>query len=129
MAGFKKEIINPVEYLHNIYGISCAHINFDPKLNRCDAQYQIIREQSSDGTLIFKYKMLEEVLNLLTSMSSYYKPHSPDSSRKLIGMRYTVGCMRLATVYGSVSLPAGRFPGERNRVRISVIADFVYADD
>jgi len=40
-------------------------------------------------------------------------------------MRYVVGPMLLSTVFGVVDLKCGRYPGQRERVRIPVICEVV----
>jgi hypothetical protein len=44
-------------------------------------------------------------------------------------MHYIIGDARLATVFGEVDLPAGRYPGQRDRVRIAVKAIPIYSTE
>lgn len=97
-------------------------ITYDPTLK---PQYRIIRQQSHDGTQMFTSQMLAQAMEPLLCGTSYYKPEPPEA-----GMvpRYTVGKIKLAIAYGRVKLPAGEYPGQRERITIPVRVEWVRQD-
>lgn len=115
MSNWSRQRLNPVDQL-KMLGLPCDHITYDPKLRR--GEYDIIRGSTHDGTLIFTRELISKALINLADRSSYYKPKGWKE-----GMRYRVGPVRIATVFGTVNLPCGRFPGERQRVTIPVITE------
>lgn len=98
------------------------HIEYDPSLK---PQYRIRRGCAHDGTLLFSVELMRDALMPLFDRVSYYKRmgEPPD------GMipKYTIGPIKRFSVYGKVDLPAGRFPGERERVVIPVRCEYVDA--
>ena len=111
----RREWINPLDYIRDQMGIAEAGewITFDPKV---DYQYRIIRQQSHDGLVAFTEELIARALLPLVTRTSFYKPAGePDKFR-----HYVVGWLRLATAYGMVDLPCGRYPGQRERLTIPV---------
>lgn len=92
-----------------------SHITYDPHLK---PQYRIRRGTKHDGTLIFTIEVMRIALQNLIERTSYYKPHGEPTGP----MEYTVGPIYLFCVYGMVDLPIGRYPGQRERVVIPVVA-------
>jgi len=130
MAKFRKERLNPLEVMNLQYGITrIPHVVFDPSLKRGDAQYCIARQQSHDGTQMFTCWMFDEVLINLINAKSCYAKDMPDKNRKLIWIKYRIGYLSLATVYGRVKLKGGTYPGQSERMRLPVICEYVYEDE
>lgn len=121
MANISKQRLNPIELMNN-WKWPTSHVSFDENLK---GDYQIIRGTSHDGTAIFEDELLQQTLINLASGTSFFKKDEPDFTR-LKEIRYTVGYLNLATVYGSVDLPAGNYPGEKQRARIAVKCEYVY---
>jgi hypothetical protein len=93
-------------------------ITYNPKLNkRNGAQYDIIRQTTHDGTLIFEQELIGRVIENLYNKSSYSKT---DKQEGVIDRSYEVGDISIATIYAIVELPAGKYPGERQRARLPV---------
>ena len=118
--GWHRERINPIDYLKKL-GWPTEHVTYDPKMRKGD--YSIIRQTTHDGTLLFTLELLERTLHPLASRTSCHK--SQESEARPENMRYVVGPLRIATVYGTVKLPCSdtmRYPGERQRTRIPVRA-------
>ncbi|EOU9618858.1 hypothetical protein ACOJM8_000955 [Klebsiella aerogenes] len=129
MSKFKREKLNPITVIENHLGIKCEHITHDPSMRPSDAHYQIVRQCSHDGTSAFTWELLTETVINLARMKSFSKKFPPDESKKLVGIKYTVGMIWLSTVYGRVELPAGECPGQRERTRISVTCEYLYSED
>jgi hypothetical protein len=89
-------------------------IKYDPKVK---PQYRIIRQQSHDGTQFFTNELFYTAMDPLFQRTSYFTPEPPKEGMRPI---YTIGVIRLVTVHGMVDVPAGRFPGQRERLVIPV---------
>ena len=113
---FRKARHNPIELMLKLYpDASLRHITYDPKLKK--GEYEIIRQGTHDGTLIFTQEILQKsVLNILNE-TSYYIKTKPDWSR-LKGIVYTIGKIKHCTVYGDVSM--------KERIRFPVICEYIY---
>lgn len=129
MSNWRREKINPVKFINDNWpDIDTSHIVYDPNFKRQDRQYWIIRGGGHDGTQIFTFEMLRDAVAPLVTQQSCFKRDIIENDVGLIGMRYRVGPMLLSTVYGMVDLRCGRYPGQRERVRIPVISTKVYAE-
>lgn len=124
MNGFSKYKINPVEYLKKHFDLELPHITFDPSLTRFNCQYQIIRQQSTDGTTSLTHKMVCEILHLIANEESVYKPLQPEQGKTPTGIKYIVGNLQIVAAYGIVQLRAGKYPGESQRYRLPIISEF-----
>ena len=116
MKAFERHRINPIDWMR-ARGWPVDHITYDPKMRKGD--YSIIRGSTHDGTLLFTQELIEEALVHLAAKASFHKPREAEFNAAK-DVRYVVGPMRMATVFGRVNLPAGRYPGQRERVRIPV---------
>lgn len=93
-------------------------ITYNPIINRLNgADYDITRQTTHDGTLIFEHELIIRVIENLANKSSYSKKHDMHG---VIDISYEVGDISIATIYGMVQLPAGKFRGERQRARLPV---------
>ncbi len=128
MAGFSRIKLNPVDVVRDRFGVELNHIAYDPSLRKADCHYQVIRQTSHDGTSLFTHELLASALVEIAKMHSYSKKIPPKDWGKVIAIKYTLGPLWLTTVYGRVNLPAGNYPGEKQRVRMSVVCEYVYAD-
>lgn len=126
MKKFHKTILDPLFLIRSKFGVECSFIRYDPGLKRSNSQYCIIRQVSHDGTLMFQNDLLIKTLRNLVERISYHKQNPPDPSRKLVGVNYVVGDLWLSTVYGTVKLGSGNFPGQSQRARIPVVCEWVY---
>lgn len=113
-----REYVNPIKMLEDWgFRFPHDHITVDPDV---EPEYRIYsRKTTHDGTLIFTLEALIDAMTRLVEKRTYYKPSEPDWSR-VRDIRYTIGLARLATVFGLVDLPCGRFPGQRERITIPV---------
>jgi hypothetical protein len=95
------------------------HITFDANV---EPQYYIVRQTTHDGTCMFSMDMFQSAMQPLLYGLSYYKPMGlpPDGCDVV----YTVGEARHVSVFGKVSLPCGRYPGMRERIRIPVKCEY-----
>jgi hypothetical protein len=120
MSNWTRERINPVEELKR-RGWPTDHITYDPNMRKGD--YSINRQQTHDGTMLFTMQMIEEPLALLAFRQTFHKPREKEFLDNEEGVRYVVGPMRLATVFGTVKLPCSetsKYPGQRERLRLPV---------
>lgn len=93
-------------------------ITYNPKLSKQnDAQYDIVRQSTHDGTLIFERELIGRVIENLANKTSYSKK---DEQEGVIDISYEVGNISIATVFGLVELPIGKYQGERQRARLPV---------
>nr|DAM52222.1 MAG TPA: hypothetical protein [Caudoviricetes sp.] len=128
MSNFRGEKLNPLEVIKQQIGITCDHITYDPTLRKSKSQYQRIRQCSHDGTMIFTCELLADTLLDLINMRSYAKNFPPEEGKTVVGIKYTVGSLWLSTVWGTVELPAGTYPGQCQRTRMSVVCEYIYAE-
>ena len=129
MAGFRKKRINPFNVVKYTWPeADVSHITLDPSLREGD--FQVIREMKSDGTLIFTQQLLQEALLNIVNGNSYKVSEDVDWDN-LLQIRYTVGEMRMATVYGLVHLNCSKttkYRGQRERVKMWVKCEYVYKE-
>lgn len=119
----ERAYFNPIDWLV-ARGADCSHITFDPSVK---AEYRIVRGTTHDGTQLFTEEVIGRALGPLANRSSFYKGTEPDWE-KVVGIRYTVGLARHATVYGEVLLPVSathRYPGLRERITVAVRCEYV----
>lgn len=99
------------------------HVTFDPEM---EPQYHIRRGSTNDSTLILQIELIERALLPLINCETYYLPMGlPDEG---FVPQYTVGRIRLATVFGMVNLPCGRYSGQRQRLVIPVSVRYAPKD-
>lgn len=91
------------------------HITFDPA---AEPQYRIREQSTDDSTLIFTVGMIERALLPLINCQTYYLPMGLPAEGFV--PQYTIGRIKLATVFGKVDLPCGRVNGIRQRIVIPV---------
>ena len=123
MSSCQRERWDPVRYCRE-NGVEPTNITYDPKLRKGD--YSIIRQQSHDGTHIFFHDMMRTIVNLLLKRESYYAKNPPHEG--LRDIRYTVGPIRCAIVYGRVTVGCGEISGQRERYRMPVKVEYVYQE-
>ena len=111
----RREWINPLDFLERYKGITDASqwITVDPNVT---PQYRIIRQQVHDGCVDFTADLVMQALWPLVLRESYY---APDGVPEVLP-HYVVGMVRLAVAYGTVDLPVGRYPGQRERLTLPV---------
>jgi hypothetical protein len=115
---FRKEYYT-IDEVCKMYDIEVpSHIKTNEKLSRVnDAQFDIIRNSTHDGTLLFTRELLGRAIENLVNKESFYKG---DNMEGVTDIEYEIGLISLSTVFGTVDLPVGRYPGEKQRVRIPV---------
>jgi len=120
-----RRYITPMEAF-KYFGLEMPEwITFNPKLTkRNGAQYDIIRQTTHDGTLIFEKKLIGKTIEDLANKSSFCKI---DNQEGVIDRKYEVGYISIATVFGIVELPIGKYPGEKQRARLPVKCTVVRA--
>ena len=131
MRNFRKERHNPIELINNFWpNATTEHITFDPSLKKGD--YSINKESGGDGTMMFTIEMLQDCLINIVNMESVCLSTVPENWDDVIGMRYTVGLMKHATVFGMIKLKCSKtnkYPGQLERVRMPVKCEYIYKDN
>lgn len=122
MANFHRDRLDPLEQMRK-RGWPCEHITYDPKLRKGNCDYQIVRGSTHDGMLLFTLENIERALINIANRTSCKKSKQAEFEAAWPNVRYVVGPLLLATVYGRVKLPCSetsRYSGQRERVRIAV---------
>ena len=124
---FSKEYHNPIDLIEKWWPeADISHIEYDPDMKK--GEYQIVRQSGGDGTMLFTIQMLQEALIPLVNMSSFYKPKAPKSWGNIKGIKYRIGPIKHATVFGMIKLRCSKthkYPGQKERVRIPVISSII----
>ena len=120
---FKKEQLN-LDKAMRVLGLQFKpgaepFIKYDPDLK---PQYRIIRQHSHDGLLMYTRQLLSDAMGPLLDQTSFFKSEPPADGMTPI---YTIGKIRLVTVFGRVKFHAGEYPGQRERVTIPVSVKWV----
>jgi hypothetical protein len=122
MSDFRKEwlTLDELAGIARVPAFFYPHVTYDPALQ---PQYRIRRQTTNDSTLIFLMEMIERALLPLINCETYYLPmRLPEEG---FVPQYTVGRIKLATVFGMVDLPCGRYSGQRQRLVIHVSVRYV----
>lgn len=89
-------------------------VKYDPNV---DPHFVFKRSHATDGTLALSQKFMLEMLRPLLARYMFYKPEPlPEGTLPF----YTVGRIRVASVFGRVELKAGTYPGMRESISIPV---------
>ena len=128
MSDFKKERHNPINLIKQFWpDANTDHITYDPELKK--GEYNVIRQCGGDGTLTFTLEMLQKGLVDIANGHSFFKKTEPDWN-KVKGIKYIVGDMKHVTVFGMLKLKCSKtqkYPGQRERIRMPVKCEYVYA--
>ena len=130
MSNFKKERHNPLDLIKSFWPeADVSHITYDPNLN--DKDFNVIRQSGGDGTLLFTLEMLQKGLIGIVNMESFCKSNEPSDWSKVKSIRYTIGSMKHATVYGMIHLGCSserKYHGQRERIRMPVKCEYIYSN-
>lgn len=128
MSNFKKEYYNPIELIERFWPeANVDHIIYDPKLKKGD--FNIIKQSGGDGTLLFTLQMLQNGLIDIVNAKIGSTSNKPKDWSKVKSIKYTVGKMRHATVYGMTKLRCSetrKYPGLRERITMPVKCEYIY---
>jgi len=129
MSSFQKKTHNPLDLIKQFWpDADVSHITYDETLRKGD--FSVIRESTHDGTLVFTLEVLQEALLGLVNGTSYCTLHDIDWD-KGVYIRYTVGSMRHAVVFGDVKLGCSDtqlYSGQKERIRMPVKCEYVYKE-
>lgn len=130
MSDFSRGYHNPMELIKQYWpDADTSHIEYDPNMKSADREYWRIESCGHDGTLMFTVEMFQKCLLPLLNRTTHYVSSAPDDWGKVKDIKYKIGRIRHAIVYGKVELRCGgKYPGLRERVRIPVICKYVYKD-
>ena len=90
-----------------------------------ERDYWRIEQCGHDGTMYFSFRMMQELLWPILNKTTCFKSKAPTDWSRVIDVKYTVGQIRHVTVYGKVDLRCGRYPGQRERVRMPVQCELI----
>ncbi len=122
MADFSKQIIDPTDLIKKLGFESVPYwIKYDTDLWKGD--YDIVRGSKHDGTGLFTWQMYRKTLEPILNRVSYGKNEAPDLEY-IANIFYTIGPMRVSTVYGTIEINGLKMFGERQRVRMSVKCEY-----
>lgn len=123
MADFSKQIINPTDLIKKLGFESVPYwIKYDPDLWKGD--YDIVRGSKHDGTGLFTWQLYRETLAPILNRNSISRKGPPEEIVKSIF--YTIGPMRVSTVYGQIEISGHKMFGERQRARMSVKCEYEF---
>jgi len=127
VSTFSKEYHDPIQLINRYWPeADTGHIEYCADMKVSDGQYCRIEQCGHDGTMTFTVEMLQKCLLPLLNQSTYYARSVPSDWGKVIGIKYKIGKIRHAIVFGMVDLRIGRYPGQEERVRLPVISEYVY---
>lgn len=127
MSQFSKQLRNPIELIKQWWPeANIAHISYDESMKNSDRDYFRIESCGHDGTLNFTIEMFQKLLVPLVNMQSYHNRNTPEDWSKIERIEYTIGRIKHATVFGTVALRCGNYPGQRESVKIPVKCRYIY---
>lgn len=130
-SNFTKQFHNPVELIKQWWpDADISHIEYDPTMKACDRDYWRIEQSGGDGTLTFTIDMLQNALLPLINKTTYYNLTPKEDLARATGIKYKIGKIRHATVFGMIYLRCStehKYPGQRERVRIPVKCEYQYS--
>lgn len=122
-SSFSRSHHNPLDLIKNYWpDADISHIEYEPSLKK--GQYSIIRQCGGDGTLLFTIEMFQKALIPLLNKQSFFTKLNPDWNL-IKDIRYKIGPIKHATVRAMVQLNCGKYPGQRERIRIPVICEII----
>jgi len=130
-SNFRRAYIDPLEFISSTWpDADTSHITYLPEMKSSERQFYRMEGCEHDGTLIFTNNMIRKCLVPLLNKTVYYKPSAEQLKGKkgnIIGINYKIGRMKHAVVFGEIGwiAPGGVCQGQRERVRIPVISEFV----
>ena len=124
---FKRNHHNPIKLIKEFWPLAdIGHIEYDPNMKANEKQYSIIRQCSHDGTILFTNQLLQKCLLPIVNMNSYYKPTAPGDFNELRAIKYRISSIRHSIVFGMVDINGKRMHGQRERVSIRIVCEYVY---
>ena len=79
---------------------------------------------------MFTIEMLQKALLPLLNKTTFFNGNEPEDWAKVKDIKYTIGKMRHATVFGMIYLKCSKnlkYAGQKERVRIPVKCEYVYS--
>ena len=129
---FTREIYNPKELIEKLWpDADSSHITYDKNFNNADRDYYVRRQCGHDGTSIFTVEMFQKAFIELINKQAYAAKRLPDDSKQLVDIKYIVGPMKHATVFGQIKLRCSEtnlYPGQKERVKMAVKVEYIYQD-
>lgn len=133
----KTTLLNPEELIIHMFkfegfegsNFKLGHIYYDEKMDN-DYDYQIIRQSSHDGTLIFRDQLIAKALKPLVYKETYcIKDITEEQLENVIDIEYTIGNVKLESKYGKVTVGIGGISGVTDTVSIPVRCQYTFKDE
>jgi len=125
---FTRERHNPITLIKFFWpDADSSHITYKPDMTKGD--YEIINGCGHDGTRFFTHQMMQKSLVRLLNMQTHFKCKPPTDWKKVKAIKYTIGPMKHAAVFGRILLRCSKknkYLGMKERIRIPVKCEFVY---
>ena len=134
MRMWKREKINPVEFIKNNYNSDLLNLSedsdeisitiaYDKTLTKKLSDYCIRRQMSHDGTsLLFTYGLILQPINMVVLGESCHRRYENVDLSKVKGVHYTIGDMSLITTWKD----DGKGLRQRERVSLPVKMQYIY---
>jgi hypothetical protein len=118
---------NPMDIIEkHLYGNNISHITYDENMKFGDRQYYMIKESTHDGTCLFTENILINLLIPLILKTTCFKHTKPADANILKTIKYTLGKIRHAIVFGNFDINGHVMYGQRESVIIPVRCEYVY---
>lgn len=118
--GWEREAFPFSELIRRLAG-ECVPVPWVTESAMGPWQYRIIRASTHDGTCMFTDELLRDAAApLIEKTSAWAKMMPMPSALRQHHVRYEVGRVRHARVFGTVAMPCGRYPGVRESITIPV---------
>lgn len=102
-----------------------GHIKFDKDI---DKQYEIIRQSTHDGTLLFTDNLIAKALDELLQMRTYYIPDNPEWD-SIEAINYIVGEGVITSDFGEKNINGMKIQGQTDTLTIPVRCNYSKVKD
>jgi hypothetical protein len=118
---------NPMDIFGGpLSGNDISHITYDESMKFADREYYMVKESTHDGTLLFTQNMLINLLLPLILKTTCFKMTMPANVKLVKNIKYTVGKIRHAIVFGRFDINGVMMCGLRESVVIPVRCEYVF---
>lgn len=124
----KKDKYDPIDLIKKWWpDADISHITYDKDMKIGGGDYLRIEQSGGDGTLSHTIQMIQKSLLPILNKESFTRNNEPSDWSKVKDIKYVIGPISHATVFGMVNLRCGgSFSGQRERVRYPVKCDYEF---
>lgn len=102
------------------------HMKYDPKVVDDPNAVKLTASCSHDGTLAFTQELIAKAMSNIITMSQIDGNNPPDKNKKLKGIHYVLADISVTSVYETVKLKAGNYPGQTDTVTVPMLIEYIY---